>query len=393
MLARPGRGEASAHHREVGARPRGSASSTSFEVAPRRDQDRDEERGREALHGATSTARPHHRSSAARTSASAATSASRPNWKKAIVTLARGRDHRLLRGRVGETEPWASRTTSRPVPGAASHDGLRLRGAHQGRSPRRSSPSASTQDGRAQHARPHHHAASAAAATSGATASSTSGATRSACPPRSRRSSTIPNRTARIALLHYADGEKRYILAPDGLEVGDTWSSAATARHQARQRAAAPLHPARHRRSTTSSCSTGGRPARSLGRHRRRSSWPRKATTRRSACPRARSARSMQDCQATIGQVSNIEHAQRSRVGKAGRTRWLGQPPAQPRRHHEPGRSPDRRRRGPSRRAVRHPVLAVGPARPRASRRATTSAPTAMIVKRRRRRSALQGED
>ena len=35
------------------------------------------------------------------------------------------------------------------------------------------------------------------------------------------RSNTIPNRSARIALLHYADGEKRYILAPDGLKAGD----------------------------------------------------------------------------------------------------------------------------------------------------------------------------
>ena len=54
-----------------------------------------------------------------------------------------------------------------------------------------------------------------------ATASSTSGATRSACRRRSRRSSTIRTARARIALLHYADGEKRYILAPDGLKVGD----------------------------------------------------------------------------------------------------------------------------------------------------------------------------
>src|SRR5262245_11099755 len=38
-----------------------------------------------------------------------------------------------------------------------------------------------------------------------------------------------PNRTARIALLHYADGEKRYILAPDGLRVGDTVSSSRNA--------------------------------------------------------------------------------------------------------------------------------------------------------------------
>ena len=62
-----------------------------------------------------------------------------------------------------------------------------------------------------------------------------------------------PNRTARIALLHYADGEKRYILCPDGLKVGDVRGLVAQRRHQAGQHPAAAVHPARHRRSTTSS--------------------------------------------------------------------------------------------------------------------------------------------
>src|ERR1041385_5268028 len=62
--------------------------------------------------------------------------------------------------------------------------------------------------------------ASSAAVTSRSTATSTSSATSMASPLRSRTSSTT--RTARIALLHYADGEKRYILAPDGLAVGTT---------------------------------------------------------------------------------------------------------------------------------------------------------------------------
>ena len=50
------------------------------------------------------------------------------------------------------------------------------------------------------------------------------------------------------------------------------------------------------------------------------------------------------DCMATVGQVGNIDHENIS-IGKAGRTRWLGHPPDQPRRGHEPGRSPARRRR------------------------------------------------
>ena len=55
-----------------------------------------------------------------------------------------------------------------------------------------------------------------------------------------------PNRTARIALLHYVDGEKRYILAPDGLKVGDTSHLEPQRRHQAGQLPAAARHPARH---------------------------------------------------------------------------------------------------------------------------------------------------
>ena len=51
--------------------------------------------------------------------------------------------------------------------------------------------------------------------------SSTGSATRSACPAPSPALEYDPNRTARIALIHYADGAKSYILAPDGLSVGD----------------------------------------------------------------------------------------------------------------------------------------------------------------------------
>ena len=59
------------------------------------------------------------------------------------------------------------------------------------------------------------------AATSSATASSTSVATRTASPARVASIEYDPNRSARIALLNYADGERRYIVAPDGLKVGE----------------------------------------------------------------------------------------------------------------------------------------------------------------------------
>ena len=55
-----------------------------------------------------------------------------------------------------------------------------------------------------------------------------------------------PNRTSRIALLHYADGEKRYIIAPAKLKQGDTVECGPVGRHQARQQPAAAEHPGRH---------------------------------------------------------------------------------------------------------------------------------------------------
>ena len=61
-----------------------------------------------------------------------------------------------------------------------------------------------------------------AVATSGSTASSTSSATSSACRRRCSEIEYDPNRSARIALVEYEDGEKRYILHPKGLSVGDT---------------------------------------------------------------------------------------------------------------------------------------------------------------------------
>ncbi len=55
-----------------------------------------------------------------------------------------------------------------------------------------------------------------------------------------------PNRSARIALLHYKDGEKRYILAPVGVQVGDVIESGPAADIKTRQRAAAQEYPARY---------------------------------------------------------------------------------------------------------------------------------------------------
>lgn len=100
-----------------------------------------------------------------------------------------------------------------------------------------------------------------------------------------------PNRSAFIALLNYADGEKRYILAPLGLNVGDTVISSANADIKpgnALPISAIPVGTLIHNLEIKPG--RGGQMVRSAG-HGARSSWPRKASTRRSACPAARCAR------------------------------------------------------------------------------------------------------
>ena len=69
------------------------------------------------------------------------------------------------------------------------------------------------------------------------------------------RFSTIPNRSARIALLHFVDGEKRYILAPDGLKVGQTVESGPDAPPNVGNCLPLQQHSAGHARFTTSNCS------------------------------------------------------------------------------------------------------------------------------------------
>ena len=64
-----------------------------------------------------------------------------------------------------------------------------------------------------------------------------------------------PNRSARLALLHYADGEKRYILAPVGVNVGRHAALGRDGRHPAGQHAPAQGHPARHRDPQRRDCS------------------------------------------------------------------------------------------------------------------------------------------
>ena len=134
-----------------------------------------------------------------------------------------------------------------------------------------------------------------------------------------------PNRSARIALLHYADGEKRYIIAPQGLTVGRTVTSgpeadilvgnalplknipAGTVVHNVE------LRPGK-----------GAQMARSAGAQAQLVS--RESEYALLKLPSGETRKVSQDCMATIGQVGNIDH-ENVTIGKAGRSRWLGKRP------------------------------------------------------------------
>jgi len=134
-----------------------------------------------------------------------------------------------------------------------------------------------------------------------------------------------PNRSARIALLHYRDGEKRYILAPDGLQVGATVMSGADADilvGNALPLAAIPLGTMIHNIELKEG--KGGQMARSAGTSAqlmaREGEW---ATLR---LPSGEMRKVHTRCYATIGQVGNLEHENVS-IGKAGRKRHMGKMP------------------------------------------------------------------
>src|SRR5712691_5066254 len=134
-----------------------------------------------------------------------------------------------------------------------------------------------------------------------------------------------PNRSARIALLSYADGEKRYILQPDGLKVGQKVLSgpdadivvgnalplknipAGTIVHNIE------LRPGK-----------GGQMARSAGSQAQLVS--REGGLALLKLPSGEVRRVTVDCMATVGQVGNVDHENVS-LGKAGRKRWMGKSP------------------------------------------------------------------
>jgi large subunit ribosomal protein L2 len=131
-----------------------------------------------------------------------------------------------------------------------------------------------------------------------------------------------PNRTARIALIHYADGEKLYILAPDGLKVGDkiiTSKSADIKPGNAMMLRYIPLGTMIH--NVEMKKGKGAQLVRSAGAGA--ILMAKDGDYAQVRLPSGEVRQIHQDCHATIGQVSNIDH-QNISLGKAGRTRWLG---------------------------------------------------------------------
>lgn len=131
-----------------------------------------------------------------------------------------------------------------------------------------------------------------------------------------------PNRSALIALLAYADGEKRYILAPNGLKVGDTVFSGEGSDIKlgnALPLENIPLGTVIH--NIELKPGKGGQLVRSAGNEAQL--MAKEGSYAQVRLPSGEVRKIQMRCRATIGQVSNLEHENIS-IGKAGRKRWMG---------------------------------------------------------------------
>jgi len=134
-----------------------------------------------------------------------------------------------------------------------------------------------------------------------------------------------PNRTARIALLHYADGEKRYILAPDGLSVGAKLLASRNADIKPGNSLTLRfIPPGTSIHNIEVKKGKGGQLVRSAGVAAQL--MAKDGDYAQVRLPSGEIRKVHLDCRATIGQVSNPDHANIT-LGKAGRARWLGRRP------------------------------------------------------------------
>ncbi len=131
-----------------------------------------------------------------------------------------------------------------------------------------------------------------------------------------------PNRTARIALIYYVDGEKRYILAPAGLKVGDVIMAGPEAEVKTGNNLPLEMIPGGTLiHNIELEKGRGGQLVRSAGLAAQLMAKEGEYALIRLPSGEIRRIRSV--CSATIGQVGNVEH-QGIKLGKAGRKRWLG---------------------------------------------------------------------
>jgi len=134
-----------------------------------------------------------------------------------------------------------------------------------------------------------------------------------------------PNRSARIALLHYVDGEKRYILAPVGLEVGQTVMSGPDADIlPGNALKLENIPPGTTIHNIELRPGKGGQLVRSAGAEAQLVAREGKYALVK--LPSGEVRKVLSACMATIGQVGNVDHENVS-LGKAGRSRWLGRRP------------------------------------------------------------------
>src|SRR5579875_555488 len=134
-----------------------------------------------------------------------------------------------------------------------------------------------------------------------------------------------PNRSARIALLHYRDGEKSYIIAPHGLKVGDIIVSGENADIRvgnALPLSSIPVGTVIH--NIELKPGKGGQLARAAGASAQLMAKEGDYAQVRLASGEVRKVRV--ECRATIGQVGNLDH-ENINIGKAGRSRWLNRRP------------------------------------------------------------------
>ena len=134
-----------------------------------------------------------------------------------------------------------------------------------------------------------------------------------------------PNRSARIALLHYADGEKRYILAPVGLKVNDTVESGPDADIKPGNTlplSHIPLGTQIH--NIEMRLGKGGQIVRSAGTYAQLMAKENPYALIKLPSGEVRMV--PLKCKATVGQIGNVAHENKS-IGKAGRKRWMGKRP------------------------------------------------------------------